>query len=97
MALESEALESGEIQALSDLALGRRARKNWAKCVVRAEQNGISKEQLQAFSAAGGFIKDDAGRKVIADGLGIDWAGLTAFMIAIAPIIEEMMASCGAV
>lgn len=91
---ENEALEAGELQAVRDLKLGIRARRNWAKVVAVGEKCGLTNEQVRGFVTQGGFIKSDADRKALADGLNIDWEGLTEFMEALAPIIIEMMAAC---
>ena len=93
----SEFLElESDLQSVRDLKLGVRTRHAWARIKVTAQDNGISDSQLRGFIDAGGFQGNDARRKELADGLGIDWAGFTAFIVAIAPIIEQMMAGCGA-
>jgi hypothetical protein len=89
-------LELGEIQAVSDLKLGVRSRRGWAKSIVLAKQHGISEQQWRGFVTGGGLNGTDDTKKTLAATLGIDWNNLLAFLQALAPIIIQMMAACGA-
>jgi hypothetical protein len=96
MSAEHEGLESGELRAVMDLKLGIRARKAWAKILVKGRDAGLTEIQIRGFVTAGGLFVVDVRRQEIAADLGFDWEGAASFFETIAPIIIEMMAACGA-
>jgi hypothetical protein len=90
MADEFEAAAIGD-----DLATGRNARLFRAKFYALAKKQGLDAGKTWAWytSLTANPLMD---QQAAAKAATIDWAGLTAFMVALAPIIEQMMASCPA-
>ena len=80
-----------------DEANGIRMRRFNAKVDALAKRYGLDPDAARAFAVSS--ITDacrDTDRKAVASDLGIDWQGLTQFMEALAPIILQFMAACGA-
>jgi hypothetical protein len=96
---DRDVLESGEsvLQIGRDIEAGRRNRKFRAKFRVLAGQKNIDADAAWDYlgQVLTGACNTELDKKVLAGELGIDWAGLTEFMEALAPIILEMMAACG--
>jgi hypothetical protein len=92
---EEMELGSGEVQAVRDLKLGIRARRTWSKILAVATQHGLSETQVRGFVTGGGLFATDDARKSLTTSLDFDWDSAAEFFATIAPIIMEMMASCG--
>lgn len=83
-------------EARRDLNTGIRTRRMWTKILANAEKKNISESQVRALIGSRWIAASDEERKTIAGAIGVDWEGLTEFMVAIMPLIMEMMASCPA-
>lgn len=85
-----------EVQASRDRSLGLRIRHRWKEIMVHARRFGLTEDQVRGFVQNHGLFASDEKRRELAASLGFDWEGAAEFFETIAPIIIEMMASCGA-
>lgn len=88
---KDEAFE--KVSVGDDLATGRNVRRFRAKFYALANQQGLNADDVWGFYKE---LNKNPGmdQKAYATDKSINWAGLAAFMATLAPIIEQMMASC---